>query len=133
MSLDTYVLTPREIEIAGKKLELTPLRVRQIPAFAKAILPVSGFMARGDLVAAMAVAGDDLVAAVTVATGEPHEWVANLLPDEFVALATAVMEVNTDFFVQRVAPKLVAAAESMKKIAPAGAMSSPGSSATDSA
>lgn len=132
MSLDTYVITPRALAIGGKTLALTPLRMRQLPAFAKSIMPVAGFMMRGELLAALAIAGDDLVDAVTVAIGEPREWVVELLPDEFITLASAVMEVNTDFFVQHVAPQVTAAAESMTKALRAGATSSPVSSATDS-
>lgn len=46
----------------------------------------------------IAVGGEDLVRAVAIATDQPEDWLGELLPDEFLALVTAVVDVNTDFF-----------------------------------
>lgn len=132
--LDVYVVTPCEVAVAGKAVAVSPLRVRQIPAFARHVAPVAAFLMNGDLLAAVAAGGEDMVKALAVATGEPEDWLGDLLPDEFVALAAAVMEVNADFFVRRVAPALAAAGETMKTQMPtAGETSSPSSSTTDTA
>ncbi|MCB1630603.1 MAG: hypothetical protein H7A12_07270 [Pseudomonadales bacterium] len=55
--------------------------------------------------------GDDLVRAVAIATDQTEDWLGELLPDEFLPLVTAVVEVNADFFVRRVLPALNAATE----------------------
>lgn len=116
MSLDVYVPEPRVIEAGGKTLQILPLKVRQIPAFARHITPVVGPLLSGEFLEAMAVGGEDLVQAVRVATGEPEAWLADLYPQDFLVIVAAVVEVNADFFAQRVLPALDLAVENTRKI-----------------
>ena len=78
------------------------------------------------------VAGEDIITAMVVATGKPNAMIGDLLPDEFLLLVATVMEVNGDFFAQRVAPLIMTiqakADAAMKTMA--GATSSPPSSDT---
>lgn len=111
MSLDVYIPAPRLVSAGGKDLAILPLRVRQIPAFTRYVSPVIAPLAGGDLLTAIATGGDDLVRAVAVATGESEDWLADLYPDDFLAITTAVVEVNADFFARRVLPALTAATE----------------------
>lgn len=106
MSLETYVPEIRHPLIGGKNVTVAPLKVRQIPAFTRAISPIMGPLLAGDMLAAVSVGGEDLVRAIAIATGEPEDWLGDLLPDEFIQLAAAVVEVNADFFVHRVMPEL---------------------------
>ena len=47
---------------------------------------------------------DEVIEAVAVATGKPAEWVGDLMPDDLCFLALKIIEVNADFFAQRLAP-----------------------------
>lgn len=109
MALDTYVPEVRQLLVAGKTIACPPLRVRQIPAFTRAVAPILAPLLAGDWLRAVCDGGEDLVRAIAIATGETVEWLGELLPDELVTLAVAVTEVNADFFVRRVLPALTEA------------------------
>lgn len=132
MNLEAYLPTPVVLCIAGKEIPVAPIKVRNIPAFARAAAPVMAAMASGDLLAAVAEAGDELIAAVAIATGEPADWLGDLDADDFVRLAGAVIEVNADFFARKLAPAIAAASEKVAN-ATAGASFSPSSSPVASA
>jgi hypothetical protein len=55
--------------------------------------------------------GEALYIAAAIATGTDEDWIAQGDVAEFVELARAVIEVNRDFFVQRLAPLLAARAK----------------------
>ena len=135
MALDTYVIQARVVDAGGKPVAITPLRVRQIPAFVRAIGPASALLMDGRIADAVALHGDGIVVAMAVATDESEDWLGDLLPDAFLELVSVVMEVNGDFFARRVAPliknmeaKAMAATKAMS-----GATSSPPSSDTATA
>lgn len=130
MTLETYVPQPVTVTAGGESVEVGLLRVRQIPAFARAVAPVLGALASGDLVGAAAEHFDDVVLAVSVATGKTPEWLGELDADEFLRLASAVVEVNGDFFARRLAPLMTQAAtraEVLMTPQTAGANASPSS------
>lgn len=103
---------PESIEVCGEKLDLTPLKVGEVPAFARALHPVADSLsATPDWLALLANHGDAVIAAVAIAARRPREWVASLDIDDAVRLADAVFEVNTDFFIRRVAPALTVVTE----------------------
>jgi len=128
MPLETYVPEIRQFDVAGRVVAIAPLKVRQIPAFTRAISPVLGPLAAGDVLTAVAVGGEDLTRAVGIATGEDEAWLGELNADDFLLLAAAVIEVNADFFARRVLPALTAATERTQAIL--GAMPLPSSAAT---
>ena len=102
---------PVSLVIGGECLELTPIRVGELPAFAKAVQPAAvGLSASPDWLALMAEHGEAVIEAVAIASRRPVDWVAGLGLDEAVRLAEAVFEVNADFFIQRVLPSLTEAA-----------------------
>jgi hypothetical protein len=125
MNLDTYINQPTLCLVGGKTLSVSPLKVRQIPGFTRAISPVMGPLMAGEILTAVAVAGDDLVRAVSIATGEQVEWLGDLDADDFVKLASKVLEVNADFFVHRLTPVISQVSESLSRIL--GATHSPSS------
>ena len=97
--------------IGGERLELTPLKVGDVPAFARAVQPVAASLsASPDWLALLAEHGEAVIDAVAIASRRPPEWVTNLALDDAVRLAEAVFEVNADFFIQRVLPSLTEAA-----------------------
>ena len=96
---------PVVLVIGGERLELTPLKVGELPAFARAVQPVAASLsASPDWLALLAEHGEAVIEAVAIASRRPAEWVAGLGLDEAVRLAEAVFEVNADFFIQRVLP-----------------------------
>lgn len=111
---DTFAALPPvpvTLVIGGERLELTPLKVGDVPAFARAVQPVAASLsASPDWLALLAEHGEAVIDAVAIASRRPPEWVTNLALDDAVRLAEAVFEVNADFFIQRVLPSLTEAA-----------------------
>ena len=111
---DTFAALPPvpvTLVIGGERLELTPLKVGDVPVFARAVQPVAASLsASPDWLALLAEHGEAVIDAVAIASRRPPEWVTNLALDDAVRLAEAVFEVNADFFIQRVLPSLTEAA-----------------------
>lgn len=102
---------PLSIEIAGERIDLTPLKVGEVPAFARAVQPIAASVsASPDWLALLAEHGEAMIGAVAIATRRPVEWVAGLDLDEAVRLAEAVFGVNADFFIRRLLPSVTQAA-----------------------
>lgn len=102
---------PVTLDIGGERIELTPLRVGDVPAFARAVQPVAtSLSASPDWLALLAEHGEAVIEAVAIASRRPVDWVTNLALDDAVRLAEAVFAVNADFFIQRVLPSLTEAA-----------------------
>ena len=102
---------PLSIEIAGERIDLTPLKVGEVPAFARAVQPIAASLsASPDWLALMAEHGEAAIAAIAVATRRPVDWVAGLDLDEAVRLAEVVFGVNADFFIRRLLPSVTQAA-----------------------
>ena len=114
MGGDTFAALPPvpvTLVIGGERLALTPLKVGDVPAFARAVQPVAASLsASPDWLALLAEHGEAVIDAVAIASRRPPEWVTNLALDDAVRLAEAVFEVNADFFIQRVLPSLTEAA-----------------------
>ena len=114
MDDDTFAALPPvpvSVEISGEHIDLTPLKVGEVPAFARAVQPIAaGLSASPDWLALMAEHGEAVITGIAIASRRPVDWVAGLGLDEAVRLAEAVFEVNADFFIQRVLPSLTEAA-----------------------
>lgn len=114
MGNDTFAALPPvpvSVEIAGEHIDLTPLKVGELPAFARAVQPIAASLsASPDWLALMAEHGEAAIAAIAVATRRPVEWVAGLDLDEAVRLAEAAFGVNADFFIRRLLPSVTQAA-----------------------
>ena len=121
---DTFAALPPvpvTLVIGGERLELTPLKVGDVPAFARAIqLAAASLSASPDWLELMALHGEAVVEAVAIASRRPPEWVRDLELDDAVRLAEAVFEVNADFFIQRVLPSLTDAATRVSQTLGAG-------------
>ncbi len=98
---------PVEVEIDGEALAITPLRVAQLAKVLATAKPFLGQIQQGAEVELLEIAADHgaaLIETVAISTGKEPDWVGNLMPDDFIKLAGAVIEANSTFFVQRVAP-----------------------------
>ncbi|MFM2056040.1 MAG: hypothetical protein RLY71_425 [Pseudomonadota bacterium] len=91
---------------SGERVELAALKVRQLPAFARALAPLMGALgalaAQGgpvvDVSALVAEHGEHVAQAVAVACARPLDWVLDLDAVDFIGLAAQVIEMNQDFF-----------------------------------
>ena len=103
------------LTLDGRGLTVTPVRLGQLPAFVRAVEPFAKQLASGpfDLLELLADHGQQVVRALEVATSQPREWIESLAIDDAVRLAAAVLEVNADFFVQRVLPSITDAAQKL--------------------
>lgn len=107
------------VTAGGERVEVAPLKVRQLGAFARAVSPLLDDLAAVGLATAGEQSGafgsavvrraDEVAQAVSAATARSAEWVGEQAIDDLVGLAALVVEVNADFFVRRLLPKLEAA------------------------
>ena len=102
---------PASVEVAGEHIELTPIKVGEVPAFARAVQPIAASLsASPDWLAILAEHGEAVIAALAIATRRPVDWVAGRDRDEAVRLAEVVFGVNADFFIRRLLPSVTQAA-----------------------
>ncbi|MDP3334975.1 MAG: hypothetical protein Q8S55_23770 [Methylococcaceae bacterium] len=115
---DLAVITPSTmtLDLSIGRIEISPIKVKQLPAFTKAISPLlSGIMqgeATLDLITSKA---EDVINAVCAGAMMSREAVDALEIDELVKLGSAVLEVNADFFMKRVLPQLNQSAERLNQ------------------
>lgn len=103
---------PVILHIAHEELEITPIKVGEIPRILVAIKSFAELLMVDEIdwVAVITQHGEQLLAAMAIAARKPQAWIDALSLDDAVVLATTLFEVNSDFFVQRVAPALQASA-----------------------
>ncbi|AZV94410.1 hypothetical protein CBF45_12335 [Bordetella sp. J329] len=112
--LDVLVPQDQELELAGQRLTISPLVVGELPAMLKAVRPFAEQLTgEPDWLALLCDHGNALLAALALASRQPREWVDALALDDAITLAASVFEVNADFFVRRVAPKVGDLAQSL--------------------
>jgi hypothetical protein len=102
----------KQIEFLGRKIALTPITMGKLQRFTIAVRPIAAdlFLAlegSGDVVQTIELHGERMIEAVSIATGIEQTELESVLPDDFLKLAEAVVEVNADFFVRRLIPSLM--------------------------
>jgi hypothetical protein len=123
--LDTLVPQAQSLEIAGRQLRISPLVIGELPAMLKAVRPFADQLAGDpDWFGLLSEHGDDLLDALALGSRQSRDWVDALALDDAITLATSVFEVNADFFVHRVVPKVSALAQGLNGRL-AGVMPSP--------
>lgn len=116
----------KTIQRAGREIAISPVKVKHLPAFLAAIEPVVrelGAGAQDDLMGALATHAPNVIEATALGAGVSADWLGEQTTEVLVDLATAVLEVNMDFFVQVLLPRVTAA------IGPLGRLSSLGTPA----
>lgn len=131
--MDVFPPLPVSVAAGGEHVDITPLKVGELPAFLRAVQPVASRLA-GDIdwITLFAEEGERMLDLVALAARRPRAWVADLPIDEAIALAEALISVNADFFVQRVVPGVSRMARGLATRIAGGTPSS-GSSTTDTA
>lgn len=112
---------------------MEPVTVKSLPAFLAAIEPIARDLAAGDIAGALMKNADAVIAATAIGAGVERSWLDEQKPDVLVDLAAQVLEANADFFVQRVLPRMLTAAETLTRIGSGGTHGLPASSRPDSA
>lgn len=98
---------PTSLVIGGETLDITPLRVGELPAFARAVRPIASKLSpEPDWLRLLSEDGESVILALAIACRRPPEWVAALALDEAIHLAEAVFGANADFFIRRVVPEI---------------------------
>lgn len=102
--LDFIDPTPLERTINGKTIQIKPLKVGKIPAFARAITPLSGALQKieefspADLIELLGTHGESIIKAVSIASGVTEADLNEADPAELIGLIAPIIKVNADFF-----------------------------------
>jgi len=104
------------VQFMGRAVEVRPLTIGQIPAVTRLLRGVKiGAVFGGDesiadidFMGLIADHGDQMIGAVAMATGMKSDEVERADPAEFIELARAIVEVNSDFFIRKVVPQIMA-------------------------
>lgn len=111
--LNKVIPTVKTIIIAGESLPILPFKVGRLPLVLTAIQPVAYVLmgqADGttlDILSLVIAHTDDSLNLLAVLADKPRAWVDDLGLDDAVTLLSELLEVNLDFFVQRVLPRLL--------------------------
>ena len=102
-------VTEKTLTVGGQPLTVRPLRGGPLPAMLKALAPFLPQARNGtlpDLVTMLTTNAEAVLDGVAAATGQTRAWVDALAMDDLANLASAVVEVNADFFIRRMLPAL---------------------------
>ena len=108
-SLDVIEPLARVVEAGGRRLEITPIKVRELPGFLRAVEPIAGLLADSDFIGASIAHFEDLIQLTVIGSRCDADWLGEQTPDVLATLAVAVVEVNSLFFAERVVPTIVEA------------------------
>ncbi|MGV8987815.1 MAG: DUF6631 family protein [Cypionkella sp.] len=130
--LDDITPKLKQLTVAGRDFVLSPVRMGQLSAFSDAVMPIVPMVLAGRILEAATQHYEAMKAALVIAVKADPEWLDGLMPDDFLKLVAAVVEVNGDFFVRRLTPIiLVMQAQMQAAIDQVGAPSLPTLDATD--
>lgn len=136
MTDDTFAAlppVPETLIIGGETLDITPLKVGELPIFARTVRPFAGKLtADPDWLRLLSEDGETVILALAIACRRPPEWVSLLALDDAIRLAEAVFGANADFFIRRVVPEITRVSQRIGTVIP-GATPSPSSSGPDTA
>lgn len=125
----TFPPAPVVVTLSGVALELTPIRLGELPRLLAVVRPLAEEITIDpDWMALLGRHGDAVLDLLAITTRRERAWINDLSLEDAVLLAAAVFEVNADFFVRRLAPSIAQVGERLAPILSAGTTPSPGSS-----
>lgn len=118
--LNVLTRTEEQITIGGRTLTVNRIRLRQLPKVMALVQPVLGFVMKRegeapankiDVATMLMTHGPEVVSLVAeIMTLKDQvveaDWIQDLELDEVIDLTGKVLEVNLDFFIQKVIPSL---------------------------
>ncbi len=114
--LNSLINAPTLVKLGEREVAITPIKVRELPAFTRAISPIFAALGQGlDVPTLLAAYPESVIEATAIGARLPIEEVRELDLDGLLALAFAVLEVNADFFARRIAPALEAGSTRLAK------------------
>lgn len=118
---------PDSLVLDGETLDITPLKVGELPIFARTVCPLAGKLGPDpDWLRLLSEDGESVILALAIACRRPPEWVSGLSLDDAIRLAEAVFGANADFFIRRVVPEITRVSQTLGTLIP-GQMPSSGS------
>ena len=112
----TFPPEPVVVTLSGTALELTPIRLGELPRLLAVVRPLAEEITSDpDWIALLGRHGDAVLDLLAITTRRERAWINDLSLEDAVQLAAAVFEVNADFFVHRVVPGITRSAD---KLAP---------------
>ncbi|MFZ6712973.1 hypothetical protein [Undibacterium sp. TC9W] len=121
--LNKVIPTVKTIPVAGEEFPIRHFKIGKLPEVLVAIQPIAYILLgrakseKLDILNLVIVHTNDSLSLLSVLADRPRDWVNNLDPDEAVLLLSALLEVNLDFFIQKVLPQLLAAMDSLGQTA----------------
>lgn len=96
----------KTVKVGGEEIKVPEMNVRQMKSLIKKIGEIMPFIKDNDIdVKAMIIDNPDLlIEIVSICIEKPLDWIDEIKIDELLELALTCVEVNTDFFVNRVLP-----------------------------
>jgi hypothetical protein len=111
-SFKTFPPEPVVVTLSGTALELTPIRLGELPRLLTVVRPLAEEITSDpDWMALLGRHGDAVLDLLAITTRRERAWINDLQLADAVQLAAAVFEVNADFFVGHVVPAIQGAAE----------------------
>jgi hypothetical protein len=122
MTYETFAAlppVPETVIVGGETLDITPLRVGELPIFARTVRPFAGKLGPDpDWLRLLSEDGESVILALAIACRRPPEWVSNLALDDAIRLAEAVFGANVDFFIRRVVPEITRVSQRIGTVIP---------------
>lgn len=110
----TFPPVPVVVTLSGVTLELTPIRLGELPRLLAVVRPLIAQMSsEPDWIALLGTQGEAVLELLAVTSRRERAWINDLSLQEAVQLAATVFEVNVDFFVAHVVPSIQGAAQQL--------------------
>ena len=110
----TFPPEPVVVTLSGTALELTPIRLGELPRLLAVVRPLAEEITSDpDWMALLGRHGDAVLDLLAITTRRERAWINDLQLADAVQLAAAGFEVNADFFVRRVVPGIARSADQL--------------------
>jgi hypothetical protein len=115
--------TPEIVTAGGRAIEIRPIRMRQIVPLLSALDALGEGMPKADEIAALEPEGwialirehgEGVMPIVSIVTGCTLDELGDMDPAEFLHVVTIAIEVNSDFFTERLAPRVRALTDAIR-------------------
>lgn len=117
MSNELNLLFPagKQISIRDENLTIKPFKFGELPKVFKCIEPLTASMAKmvadrntspQAIAMLLSEGGDSVLDLMVIGAKKDRTWIDDLEIDEGVEVLTSIFEVNADFFIQKVLPKV---------------------------